>query len=78
MEQEARCVNCGSNIEKDYILFVNGAEFVFDSFECAVNFVAPRCSACNSIIMGKVIHRADEIFCSANCSKERFHSPVIP
>ncbi|RPJ74732.1 MAG: hypothetical protein EHM20_10115, partial [Alphaproteobacteria bacterium] len=36
MGQEARCVNCGVNIEKDYILFINGAEFTFDSFECAV------------------------------------------
>jgi predicted Zn-ribbon and HTH transcriptional regulator len=78
MVQEARCVNCGFNIEKDYILFINGTEYTFDSFECAVNFVAPRCSHCNSIIMGHGIKHAGEIFCCQTCSKEESHSHVLP
>lgn len=78
MVQEARCVNCGFNIEKDYILFINGTEYTFDSFECAVNFVAPRCANCNSIIMGHGIKYSDEIFCSQICSKDENHSPVVP
>ena len=78
MDKETRCVNCGSNIEKDYILFINGAEFVFDSFECAVKFVAPRCAHCNSIIMGKGFSKSDELFCSVSCSNETNFSPLIP
>ena len=78
MVEEARCVNCGLNIEKDYILFINGTEFTFDSFECAVNFVAPRCARCNAIIMGRGTHHTDEIFCSPLCSEEKNYSPIVP
>jgi hypothetical protein len=78
MEDGTRCENCGSNIEKDYILFINGAEFVFDSFECAVNFVAPRCAHCNTVIMGKGIQSGEQVFCSTNCSKDVIHSPIMP
>lgn len=78
MVQEARCVNCGFNIEKDYILFINGTEFTFDSFECAVNFVAPRCANCNSIIMGRGIQQSGDMFCCSTCSKEGIHSAVVP
>lgn len=69
MIQEATCVGCGLNIEKDYILFINGKEFTFDSFECAINFVAPRCAQCNCIIMGQGIEHADQYFCNSFCSK---------
>jgi hypothetical protein len=78
MVQVARCVNCGVNIEKDYILFINGAEFTFDSFECAVNFVAPRCSCCNTIIMGHGVQTGGEIYCTPTCAHSENHSTVVP
>lgn len=78
MGQETRCVNCGLNIEKDYILFVNGTEFTFDSFECAVNFVAPRCACCNSIIMGRGIEKKGEMFCTPACSHVGNYAPMLP
>jgi hypothetical protein len=78
MEQIARCMNCGTNIEKDYILFINGSEFTFDSFECAVTFVAPRCSNCQTIIMGKGIHGRGQVFCSPACSHSENFSQVVP
>jgi len=78
MGEDERCMNCGLNIEKDYILYINGTEFTFDSFECAINFVAPRCSNCNTIIIGRGIKYSDEIFCGQNCSIEKNHSPTVP
>jgi hypothetical protein len=78
MSLDARCENCGMDIEKDYILFINGEELMFDSFECAVNFVAPRCAHCNTVIMGNGVHHSNDIFCSTFCSNERVHSPLIP
>ena len=78
MIQEARCENCGVIIEKDYILFVNGSEFTFDSFECAINFVAPRCGHCNSVIMGHGFQHTGEIYCNSSCSREGNHSPILP
>jgi hypothetical protein len=78
MGEDERCMNCGLNIEKDYILYINGTEFTFDSFECAINFVAPRCTHCNSIILGRGTKQSDDIFCSPQCRKEKTHSPTIP
>lgn len=75
---EARCDNCGVNIEKDYILYINGTEFTFDSFECAINFVAPRCAHCNSIVMSHGIKAAGEIFCSNTCSQAQTYLPLVP
>lgn len=75
--ENTRCLNCGESIEKDYILFINGKEYTFDSFECAVNFMAPRCSSCNSIIMGHGVHAEGEIFCNTKCAAENF-STVVP
>lgn len=78
MGEDERCMNCGLNIEKDYILYINGTEFSFDSFECAINFVAPRCAHCNKIILDRGIKHDDEIFCNPFCRKERTHSLIVP
>lgn len=78
MGKESRCVNCGVDIEKDYILFINGTEFTFDSFECALNFVAPRCTNCNSIVMGKGIRRDGDVYCSKSCSQQISHAQIVP
>ncbi|MDO9184358.1 MAG: hypothetical protein Q7U04_18225 [Bacteriovorax sp.] len=77
MIQDTRCVNCGLNIEKDYILLINGQEFTFDSFECAVNFVAPRCKHCNAIIINSGVEMDGEIFCNSQCSSEKNHTPIM-
>jgi len=75
---DTRCLNCGENIEKDYILFINGTEYTFDSFECAVNFMAPRCTNCNSVIMGQGVHREGEIFCTKDCASSESFRTVVP
>ena len=77
MVHETRCATCGDNIEKDYILFINGTEFTFDSYECAKNFVASRCTNCNSIITGRGIHVGEEIYCSPACSHMGSFIPVV-
>ena len=76
--EDNRCLNCGENIEKDYILFVNGPEYTFDSFECAINFMAPRCSNCSSVIMGQGVHKKGEVYCTEDCANEEKFKMVIP
>ena len=71
MVHEARCIKCGLTIEKDYILFINGTEFTFDSFECAVNFVAPRCANCNSVILKDGIQISEAKYCNHFCFLEK-------
>lgn len=76
--EDARCLNCGENIEKDYILFINGTEYTFDSFECAVNFMAPRCINCDSVIIGQGVHKEGEIFCTDHCASAENFRTVVP
>lgn len=75
---ENKCLNCGENIEKDYVVFVNGQEYIFDTFECAVNFLAPCCFNCKSIIMGHEVKRNGEIYCSETCAHSENYSMVVP
>lgn len=77
MGHDSRCINCGVNIEKDYILFINGAEFTFDSFECAINFVAPRCAHCNTVVLGRGILSEGETYCCGHCSHSIHHSTTL-
>lgn len=72
------CENCGLTHDKAFVIFKEGREHTFDSFECAINFVAPRCFHCNTIILGRQIDQDGEIFCSAHCSKAIHFSPVMP
>jgi hypothetical protein len=76
--ENEKCLNCGSSIEKDYILFINGAEYSFDSFECAVNFVAPRCSHCQSVIFGTGLKDAGVMFCNTTCSEKGQIVSMVP
>ena len=38
-----KCDGCGNEYEKPFEVTVNGRRYVFDSFECAVDPVSPRC-----------------------------------
>ena len=49
-EQEAMamavCEVCGNDYDKSMEITVQGATHTFDSFECAIHAVAPRCAHC--------------------------------
>jgi hypothetical protein len=41
---------------------------VFDSFECAIHALAPKCAHCGCQIIGHGIQTRGTIFCCANCA----------
>lgn len=47
------------NTEKDYLLFVNGEEIFFESFESAQLFSLSRCAKCHCIIKNTGGHLGD-------------------
>lgn len=72
------CENCGQLHDKPFVLIKDGKEHTFDSFECAIDFIAPRCFHCNKLVIGREIHQDGEIYCSPDCSNETHFSTVVP
>jgi hypothetical protein len=47
-----------------------GAVHVFDSFECAIQRMAPICEHCQCRIVGHGVEAGDRFFCCAHCARE--------
>ncbi|MFB9834511.1 hypothetical protein [Actinoallomurus acaciae] len=47
-----------------------GAVHVFDSFECAIQRMAPVCEHCQCRIVGHGVEAGDRFFCCAHCARE--------
>jgi len=63
----ARCETCGNDYDKQVVL--NGVTHTFDSFECAIQGVAPTCPHCGTHIVGHGVEKGGTIFCCAHCAK---------
>jgi hypothetical protein len=47
-----------------------GAVHVFDSFECAIQRMAPICEHCQCRIVGHGVEADGRFFCCAHCARE--------
>jgi hypothetical protein len=47
---------------------VSGTTHTFDSFECAIQALAPVCAHCKCRVIGHGVEQAGSIFCCANCA----------
>jgi hypothetical protein len=66
----ARCDTCGNDYDKSFQVLHDGATHTFDSFECAVHKLAPRCGHCGCTILGHGVEAAGSIYCCAHCAGE--------
>ncbi|KYG62575.1 hypothetical protein [Bdellovibrio bacteriovorus] len=62
------CENCGNVYDKAFRVTIGDQEHVFDSFECAINQLAPRCEHCRTRIIGHGLEAQGKIYCCAHCS----------
>lgn len=65
----AVCEVCGNDYDKAFEVRKDGADHVFDSFECAMHALAPTCRQCGVRIAGHGLEHAGEMYCCANCAK---------
>lgn len=66
----ATCEVCGNDYDKPLEISIRGQSHTFDSFECAIHQLAPRCDHCDCTIIGHG-HEADgRMFCCAHCASE--------
>ena len=63
------CEICGNQYDKAFEVRLDGAQHVFDSFECAIQALAPSCAHCRCRVIGHGVEQEGKIFCCAHCAK---------
>jgi hypothetical protein len=66
----AKCEVCGNDYQRSFEVIVGGSRHVFDSFECAIQKLAPACDHCGCKIIGHGIEAGRKFFCCAYCARE--------
>ena len=64
------CEVCGNEYDKAFQVILDGKRHLFDSFECAIEKLAPRCSHCACRVIGHGVEKANRIFCCAHCAAQ--------
>jgi hypothetical protein len=66
----AKCEMCGNDYQRSFEVLVGGSRHVFDSFECAIQKLAPACDHCGCRIIGHGVEAGRKFFCCAHCARE--------
>ncbi len=66
----AKCEMCGNEYDKTFEITSAGRKHVFDSFECAIQALAPTCAHCSCRIIGHGAEAGGKMFCCVHCAKE--------
>ncbi len=74
----ARCETCGNDYDKAFTITAAGEASgrTFDSFECAIEALAPRCAHCGCRVIGHGTEAEGTIYCCAHCAREQGHADV--
>lgn len=65
----AKCDVCGNEYDKAFVVQQGTRTMTFDSFECAIEGMAPRCEHCGCRIIGHGVEADDRMFCCAHCAE---------
>ena len=65
-----RCETCGNEYDKAFEVVMAGKSHTFDSFECAIQALAPRCAHCDCRVIGHGVEAGGRIFCCASCASQ--------
>lgn len=70
------CSVCGNSYDRTMEITVgNRGPLIFDSFECAIQALAPTCPNCGTRVVGHGVETADgTIFCCAHCARQQGHT----
>lgn len=67
----ARCELCGNEYDKAFeVVMPDDSRHTFDSFECAIEVLAPECSHCGCRIIGHGVEADGSMYCCAHCAGE--------
>src|SRR5438552_19048587 len=72
----ATCEVCGNDYDKSFELIAAGARHTFDSFECAIQALAPVCEHCKCRVIGHGVEVSGRFFCCAHCVRSATSADV--
>jgi hypothetical protein len=64
-----KCDLCGNDYDKAFQVVLGGSTKTFDSFECAIEAMAPRCAHCGCRIIGHGLEAQGKFFCCRQCAE---------
>jgi hypothetical protein len=67
----ARCEQCGNDYDKAFQVLKEGRTWTFDSFECAIQTLAPSCAHCGCRILGHGVEKNGTMYCCAHCAQQQ-------
>jgi hypothetical protein len=65
-----RCEVCHNDYERAFTINLAGRTYTFDSFECAIHALAPRCEYCQCRIIGHGMESDGAFYCCAHCARQ--------
>lgn len=71
------CTTCGNEYDKLFTLTMGETRGTFDSFECAIQAMAPVCAHCGCRILGHGVESGDTVFCCAHCARQAGHEQLV-
>ena len=63
------CETCGNDYDKAFQVTMRGETHTFDSFECAIQALAPTCAHCGTRIVGHGLEKGGTYFCCEHCAE---------
>ncbi len=63
-----KCETCGNEYDKSFDIIKEGKSHTFDSFECAIQKLAPACAKCGCRIIGHGLEADGIFFCCDHCA----------
>lgn len=73
----ARCDTCGNDYPRAFTVRTLDGGGTFDSFECAIHALAPRCAHCGCVVVGHGVERDGgdgTIWCCTHCERQPAHA----
>jgi hypothetical protein len=65
----AVCATCGNDYDRPLMISLEGETYAFDSFECAIEALAPRCAQCGVRIIGHGLEGGGAMYCCTRCAE---------
>jgi hypothetical protein len=66
----AHCDLCGNECKRIFEVRIARKQYFFDSFQCAIQLLAPTCTHCGCRIIGHGLEGDRSVFCSEHCLSE--------
>ena len=72
-----KCEVCGNEYELAFQVIAAGVTHTFDSFECAIHLLAPKCSHCGCQIIGHGVEANGTYYCCGHCAHQSGVSEIV-